>query len=108
MLRWEPQMGTVAIVVPVGTAMLKVVATSTALLAAGIGVVGSCCCGTAKENEGKQEPTVQQAATQQTPTAHKPPKQPQRTFCDAGVMGPVHYNGVRYVHETQGFRRANE
>ena len=23
-------------------------------------------------------------------------------------MGPVHYNGVKYVHATQGFRRADE
>eukprot|EP00959_Pyramimonas_sp_CCMP1952_P322001 6737677-Pyramimonas_sp.AAC.1 len=62
----------------------------------------------AEKNEEMPEPEAQQATVQPTPQAPKPPKQPQRTHCDAGERGPVRYNGVRCVHETQGFRRANE
>ena len=44
------------------------------------------------------------------PAEPKAPKKkaPRRVFCEAGVQGPVHYNGVRYIHGTQGFRRADE
>ena len=44
------------------------------------------------------------------PTEPKTPKKkaPRRVFCEAGVQGPVHYNGTRYIHGNQGFRRADE
>ena len=27
---------------------------------------------------------------------------------EAGIQGPVHYDGKRYVHKTQGFSRGDE
>jgi len=61
-----------------------------------------CCCSGAKPSQ--QDPCPQEAVEGK----RKLPKKPKTIYCDAGVMGPVHYNGVRYVHATQGFRRADE
>ena len=36
------------------------------------------------------------------------PKKAKKAFCEAGVQGPVHYTGDRYVHASQGFGRAWE
>eukprot|EP00959_Pyramimonas_sp_CCMP1952_P329783 6904638-Pyramimonas_sp.AAC.1 len=63
------------------------------LFAAGIGVLCCCCCGMAKKSRKVLEHEAQRAVVQPTPKAPKLPEQPQKTYCDAGVMGPVHYNG---------------
>ena len=38
----------------------------------------------------------------------RPPKKPKTIFCEAGVQGPVHFNGSRYIHKNQGFQRGDE
>ena len=49
-----------------------------------------------------------EAAEQPGKAAPKKKRAPPRVFMDAGVQGPVHYNGTRYIHGNQGFRRADE
>ena len=51
------------------------------------------------------------AAAARAPAGPEPGRAPRRAkkaFCDAGVQGPVHYTGDRYLHDSQGFRRAWE
>ena len=51
------------------------------------------------------------AAAARAPAGQEPGRAPRRAkkaFCDAGVQGPVHYTGERYLHDGQGFRRAWE
>ena len=31
-----------------------------------------------------------------------------RQWMEAGIQGPVHYDGTRYIHKTQGFSRGDE
>ena len=102
-LRWEPETGSVAIVLPVSlVAKIVMVCLVGASLAVWIAV--RCCCrGGGKETEERGVAEADQAE----PKAPKK-KAPRRVFCEAGVQGPVHYNGVRYIHGNQGFRRADE
>ena len=109
-LRWDTNANTVAIIIPLGTLFKAIIMT----MVIGITFVGfvwalvmtrntrlARWCRRAWEEKEPEEERVAHKAP-------KAPKQPRRIFCDAGVMGPVHYNGVRYVHATQGFRRADE
>jgi len=109
-LRWDTNANTVAIIIPLGTLFKAILMT----MVIGIAFVGfvwvlvvtrdtqlARCCRRAWKSKEQEE----ERAAHKAPRA---PKQPRRVFCDAGVMGPVHYNGVRYVHATQGFRRADE
>ena len=53
--------------------------------------------------EEKKKPKVEEGCGKP-----KSVKKDKVILCDAGVMGPVHYNGARYIHAAQGFRRADE
>ena len=101
-LRWEPATSTVAIVFPLEV-VVKGICATIVVLAVIIGAACHCRWGACRKEARAQEREEQPVAK-----APKPPKQPKKVFCDAGVMGPVHYNGERYVHATQGFRRADE
>ena len=102
-LRWEPETGSVAIVLPLSlVAKIVMVCFIGASLVVWIAV--KCCSrGGGKEPEERGVTEADQAE----PKAPKK-KAPRRVFCEAGVQGPVHYNGTRYIHGNQGFRRADE
>ena len=99
-LRWEPETSSVAIVLPLSV-LMEVVMIGIIWAVLFFWVAVKCGC-----RRGAQAP--EQAAVE--PAEPKTPKKkaPRRVFCEAGVQGPVHYNGVRYIHGTQGFRRADE
>ena len=109
-LHWDANANTVVIVIPLSILVKGLLM----ILAIGVVLVGVIWLLVATREtrlarwwRRAGEPTEQEAA-RAAPKAPKAPKQPKRVFCDAGVMGPVHYNGLRYVHATQGFRRADE
>ena len=61
-----------------------------------------CCCSGAKPRP--QDPSPPEVVEGK----QKLPKKPKTIYCDAGIQGPVHFNGARYVHKNQGFQRGDE
>ena len=96
--------GDVIITIPLFTAvkaiLILVVALASALWLAWR------CCGRARE-EGR--PAAQPGKAQEAAGGkQKPPKRPKPVMCEAGIQGPVHFNGTRYIHKNQGFQRGDE
>ena len=102
-LRWEPETRSVAIVLPLGLVVKIAMACLVAVWFTAWIAARCCCRGDVKKPE--EHSTV--SASKAEPQAPKR-KAPPRVFCEAGVQGPVHYNGTRYLHATQGFKRADE
>ena len=105
-LRWEPETSSVAIVLPLSVLMEVVM----------IGIIWAVLffwvavkCGCRRGGQAPEQAAAELAGpVEQTEPKTPKKKAPRRVFCEAGVQGPVHYNGVRYIHGTQGFRRADE
>ena len=74
---------------------------------------GACACWwcsrTVDAGAGRQRGTRAEKEEEGT-QAGKPAKRSRtrRGRMDAGVQGPVHYDGTRYVHRSQGFNRGDE
>ena len=88
---------------------IKVVVTLT--LAAALQAMAMCALIAVALVGGGYRACQVKASRQRAHAGQEPGRAPRRAkkaFCDAGVQGPVHYTGDRYIHDSQGFRRAWE
>ena len=78
------------------------------IVAAAAGACACWCLRTAEAGAGR----VHGAGTEEEVSTQvgKPAKRnrARKGRMDAGVQGPVHYTGKRYVHRSQGFSRGDE
>ena len=74
--------------------------------------VGACACWCRRSAEtgasNAQGPGGEEEVTTPADKLARRVKRAKRTWTDAGVQGPVHYDGKKHVHRSQGFSRGDE
>jgi len=99
--------GDVVITIPLEVA-LKIIAFLVAALAIAVALAWHCWCGACRRGRPVAEEPKPAAAAGAPEGKPKQPRKPKTIYCEAGIQGPVHYNGVRYIHTNQGFQRGGE
>ena len=94
----------IVLTIPMEVAV-KIIVALVVVLATALTLAWHCCRGARPD---QREPGPREVPMEVVEGKQKPPKKSKAIYCDAGIQGPVHFNGVRYVHKNQGFQRGDE